>query len=100
MKQKLVRDKIPQIIKDDNGIPKTHIATDEEYWNELKKKLVEEVDEFLEDNNIEELADIQEVLYAIYKVKGFSKEEVEDVRFKKATKRGIFEDKIILEKID
>ncbi len=100
MKPKLVRDKIPEIIKKSNKISKTHIANDEEYWNELKSKLLEEVNEFLEDNNSEELADIQEVLYAIYDFKGFSKEEIEKIRSKKMNERGGFKNKIILDNVE
>ncbi|MBN2111732.1 nucleoside triphosphate pyrophosphohydrolase [Candidatus Woesearchaeota archaeon] len=100
MKPKLVRDKIPEIIKNSNKVPKTHIANDEEYWEELKTKLLEEVNEFLEDNNSEELADIQEVLYAIYDFKGFSKEEIESIRSKKENERGGFKNKIILENVE
>ena len=59
---KLVRDKIPQIVEDDNCVAVTHIANDGEYWEELKRKLYEEVDEFCEDNCEEELADIRSEL--------------------------------------
>ena len=100
MKPKLVRDKIPEIIKNSNKTPKTHIANNDEYWKELKDKLLEEVNEFLEDNNSEELADIQEVLYAIYDFKGFSKEEIESIRSKKENERGAFKNKIILESVE
>lgn len=100
MKPKLVRDKIPEIIKNSNNVPKTHVANNEEYWKELKAKLLEEVNEFLEDNNFEELADIQEVLYAIYDFKGLSRNDVELIRSKKESERGGFKDKIILESIN
>ncbi|MBW2998557.1 nucleoside triphosphate pyrophosphohydrolase [Candidatus Woesearchaeota archaeon] len=97
---KLVRDKIPQIIIDNNKIPISHIAQEKEYWTELKKKLQEEVDEFLEDDNEEELADILEVLYAIFDFKGFSKEKIEEIRENKANKRGKFKKRIILDGIE
>ena len=58
---KLVRDKIPQIIKDNGVTPVIHVADDSEYWERLKAKLQEEVDEVLEDINVnEELADVLE----------------------------------------
>ena len=60
-KQKMVRDKIPEIY----GLQKRHIADDKEYLRELIKKLQEEVDEFREDCEVEELADIIEVVYAL-----------------------------------
>lgn len=97
---KLVRDKIPEIIKQDNHNPKTHIADDNEYWEKLREKLIEEVNEFLIENNEEEFADILEVLHAISDFKQFNKEYVNQIRKEKAEKRGRFIDKIILDKIE
>ncbi len=94
---KLVRDKIPEIIKNKGAVPITHIADDEEYWQKLKEKLQEEVDEFLKDGNEEELADILEVIYAICDFKNFDKEKLELFRKKKAEERGGFKNKIILD---
>ena len=70
---KLVRDKIPEIIKNHGKIPFTHIADNKEYWQKLKEKLKEEVDEFLKDGSEEELADILEVIYAICNLKNINK---------------------------
>ena len=94
---KLVRDKIPEIIKEKGGEAITHIADDEEYWEKLKEKLQEEVDEFLAEDNKEELADILEVIYAICDFKEINREELENIRKEKAEKRGGFKDKIILD---
>ena len=94
---KLVRDKIPEIIKGKGVIPKVHIASEEEYKAKLREKLSEEVQEYLEDPCIEELADILEVVYALCSLEGVSKEQLEEVREKKAIERGGFEQKIILE---
>jgi len=95
---KLVRDKIPQIIKDKGVIPVIHIADDFEYWERLKAKLQEEVDEVLEDANVdEELADVLEVIHAILDFKGIKFEELEQIRLKKKDERGGFKNKIILE---
>lgn len=95
---KLVRDKIPEIIKKDNCKPIIKVLSDEEYMNELNKKLKEETNEYLEDNNVEELADIVEVIYAILDSKNVSVEEFETIRKSKVEKRGAFKDKIFLEK--
>lgn len=94
---KLVRDKIPEIIKQNGKVPVTHIAADEEYWQKLKEKLSEEVNEFLESDKEEELADILEVINAICDHKGIDKEKLELLRKKKTEERGAFKDKIILD---
>ena len=96
-KMKLVRDKIPEIMKSAGKNPTTHTASDEEYWEKLKEKLSEEVNEFLNDSSKEELADILEVINAICYFKDISMDEIEFAMQKKAEKKGIFNDKIILE---
>ena len=97
---KLVRDKIPEIIKQDKRIPITHIADDEEYWNKLKEKLKEEVSEFVEESNEEELADILEVINNIYEFKNFDKKKLEELRKEKNQKRGGFKERIILDEVE
>ena len=98
--KKLVRDKIIDIIKGNGENPKYHTLTDEEYLEELHKKLFEEANEFVEEDSPEELADLLEVLYSIAKVKNIDLEEVEEIRLKKREKRGGFEDKIYLEIVE
>lgn len=98
---KLVRDKIPEIIVEhDKATPVTRVLSNEEYLEELNKKLQEEVKEYLEDNNIEEMADILEVLHGILDAKGYTWEELEKVRINKVEKRGAFKKKIFLEKVE
>ena len=92
-KQKLVRDKIPELY----NLKEKHIANDEEYIKELIKKLQEEVDEFKKSNEIEELADVLEVIYSIGEFYGKSVKELDDIRTKKANKRGSFKKRIIWE---
>lgn len=94
---KLVRDKIPEIIKNKGQIAITHIANDKEYYLKLQEKLKEEVEEFLESNNNEELVDILEVIYAICNEKGISQEKLEELRIIKNKERGSFKDKVILD---
>lgn len=94
---KLVRDKIPEIIRKKGEIPITHIASNDEYWQKLKEKLQEEVYEFMKDSNEEELADIMEVLYAICDFKKIDRNKLELLRKKKAEEKGRFRDKIILD---
>lgn len=95
---KLVRDKIPEIINADNRKAITRILNEDEYIKELNIKLQEEVKEYLEDNNVEELADIVEVIYAILDSKNISIEEFEKVRKSKVEKKGAFKERVFLEK--
>lgn len=97
---KLVRDKIPEIIERSDKTPHTRILDDDEYITELDRKLDEECAEFHKDKNVEELADIMEVVYALAKAVGSSPDELERVRKGKADKRGSFEKKIFLERVD
>jgi len=91
---KLVRDKIPEML-DKKGISyEQRIASDDEYKQELIKKLVEEVGEFQEENVIEELADVIEVLEALKTLPEY--QDVESVRLKKKEDRGGFEKRLIL----
>lgn len=94
---KLVRDLIPQYITSQGGQSVTHIADDEEYWQKLKAKLQEEVDEFVESETPDELADILEVVDAICQFKRFQRSEVEELQRAKREQRGGFAKKIILE---
>ena len=94
---KLVRDKIPEIIENNNEICKTRILSDEEYLFELNEKIQEELQEYLESGDIEELADLEEVLRAILSAKGCSYDNFEAIRMSKVEKRGAFNKKIFLE---
>lgn len=97
---KLVRDKIPEIIENNNQICKTRILSDKEYIEQLNIKLQEELNEYLEDGSVEELADMQEVMYAILKFKEVSLSDYEKIRSEKVEKRGAFDKKIFLETVD
>ena len=94
---KLVRDKIPEIIKKKGEKCKTHIANVEEYWGKLKEKLQEEIKEFSENETIEEMADILEIIDAVCSYKKFGKGKLESIKKQKAKERGRFKKKIILE---
>lgn len=94
---KLVRDKIPEYIRTKGGNPIIHIANEVEYWQKLKEKLFEELNEFKKDESIEEFADLLEVIDAVAKYKNFNPVMIEEVRKKKADERGKFNDRIILD---
>lgn len=97
---KLVRDKIPQIIESDGRVCKTSVLNDEEYLKELNIKMQEELKEYLESGEVEELADLEEVLRAILDVKNVSYTDFEGIRNSKVEKRGAFKDKIYLIQVD
>lgn len=99
---KLVRDNIPEIIKNDNEQPITRILTDEEYKIELERKLFEEYNEVINSKNkeerIEELADMLEVMIALSNIEGKSLEDIVETANVKRLKKGGFSKKIYLEK--
>ena len=97
---KLVRDRIPEIIEKNGGKPIIRKLDDEEYFRELNRKIKEELNEYLESGEIEELADLEEVLRAILDYKNCSYEEFEKIRNEKVKKRGAFKNKIFLESTD
>ena len=99
--KKLVRDKIPEIIMLNEGRSCiTRTLNNEEYLFELNKKIKEELAEYLESGDIEELADLEEVLRAILDNKGVTYEEFEKIRLEKVKKRGAFKNKIYLEGLE
>lgn len=101
---KLVRDRIPEIIENSGKKFTTKILDDDQYELELKKKLREEMEEYQNTSNdneaLEELADLLELMHALAKVHGASMEEVEKIRQDKASKRGGFEEKIFLIEVE
>ena len=98
---KLVRDKIPEEINSEPGRKcKYRILNDTEYLKELNKKVLEEANEFIEENSIEELGDLMEVINAIMKLKGYNMKDIERVMKAKEEKKGAFNNKIFLEYVD
>lgn len=95
---KLVRDKIPEIIKSSGNKCETQVVHDEVALEYLYKKLNEEVSELLEDKNLDEIVDVMEVLFAIASKYGYSEDDVLSKRNEKRINRGGFEDNLILKK--
>ena len=93
---KLVRDRIPEIIENSGNHCEVEIVNDEVALEYLYKKLNEEVEELLEDKNLEEIADVVEVLFAIGKKYGYSEEDILRRRSEKKVKSGGFENNIVL----
>ena len=96
---KLVRDRIPEIIEASGAECKTEILSDEKYLEMIDAKLDEELAEYHKDQNIEELADLMEVIYAAAMAQGYTPEQLEQVRREKAEKHGGFERKILLKEV-
>lgn len=96
---KLVRDRIPEIIEASGKTCITEILPDEAYLEMLDAKLDEELAEYHKDQNIEELADLLEVLRACAAARGYGLEQLEQVRAEKAAKRGGFDKRILLKEV-
>lgn len=99
---KLVRDRIPEVIKENGEEPITRILDDNEYKKELEKKLYEEYEEVIEsngDDRVEELADMLEVIRMLAKLEGKDLDEVISVADIKNRRRGSFDEKVFLEKV-
>ena len=97
---KLVRDKIPEIIKESGRKCKTKVLSEKDYVFELERKLSEEVHEYKLDKNPDELCDVLEVVYALAEARGMSVEELEGKRLAKRERRGGFDEKIYLIETD
>jgi len=93
---KLVRNRIPELIESQFEFPEYIILDDESYERMLEEKLDEEVREYHQDKTIEELADILEVVIALCESRGFSKEELIKIYQNKHQEKGGFSDKIYL----
>ena len=96
---KLVRDRIPEIIEADGKTCITEILSDAQYLEMLDTKLNEELAEYQESKSLEELADLLEVMQAVVEARGWSWAQLEQVRQEKASQRGGFEKKILLKEV-
>lgn len=97
---KLIRDYNVKLMEDKGCKVSYEILDDERYGEELDKKLKEEVIEFLESYNIEEMADIMEVIYAIMDYRGITMDDVEKIRIEKRERKGAFKKRIFLKTVD
>lgn len=96
---KLVRDRIPEIIEKSGMRPVIETLSDEAYKKYLNEKLGEEMQEYLESDSVDELADLVEVIYALLNYKGIGINDFEDLRKKKAAERGAFERRLLLKEV-
>jgi predicted house-cleaning noncanonical NTP pyrophosphatase (MazG superfamily) len=97
---KLVRDKIPDIIKQEGNHPECHIANNKaEYCQALREKILEEAMEFKESHDINELIDVLEAIYCLIEAENLD-QKIEELRKKKNIERGSFTKRIILEYVE
>ena len=94
--EKLVRARIPEIIREAGGRPETRVADTAEHVARLRAKLVEESGEYIASGNPEELADVLEVVHALAAAHGISPAELERLRSAKAAERGGFGKRLVL----
>jgi predicted house-cleaning noncanonical NTP pyrophosphatase (MazG superfamily) len=97
---KLVRDDIPDIIRENDESPTTRRVEGEEYRDYLAAKLVEEAEEYAESRDLDELADVLDVLEAVRDARGVDAEELDAVREEKTAERGGFSEGIVLERVE
>jgi len=93
---KVVRDRIPEIVGISGGECVVNELSDLSFLPELEIKLKEEIEEYLESREPEELADLLEIIYRIAELRGFSKDEIEASRLRKREEKGGFEKNLIL----
>lgn len=93
---KLIRDKIPEIIESTGNTCKIEVLNGTDYLTFLENKLEEELVEYKEEGKIEELIDIIEVIYAISQARGYSVDDLEKARMAKLEKNGGFVKKLRL----
>ncbi|PKK91198.1 MAG: phosphoribosyl-ATP pyrophosphohydrolase [Candidatus Wallbacteria bacterium HGW-Wallbacteria-1] len=97
---KLIRDRIPEIIQSRGKVSVTRVLDHCEVSQALDEKLLEEVSEYLESGSLEELADILEVMRGIVEVRGESWQNLEAIRADKSSSRGGFAGRIFLESVE
>lgn len=94
--EKLVRDRIPEIIRAAGRLPETRVAKPEEYGALLRVKLFEEAGEYAAGGDPAELADLLEVVHALAAFHGITPDELEQRRSAKAAERGGFSNRLVL----
>lgn len=97
---KLIRDNNVKIMEDKGCKVTYEILDDKRYVEELDKKLKEEVDEYLDDYSVEEMADVMEVIYTMLELRGNTMEEVEKVRVEKRNRKGALKNKVFLKTVE
>ena len=96
---KLVRDRIPEIIEASGKSCTVEVLDKDSYIEMLDAKLQEELNEYQESKSLEELADLLEVMGAVVKARGYTWEQLTAIRKDKREKRGAFEKRLLLKEV-
>lgn len=96
---KLVRDRIPEIIESSGRKCDIRVMEEQEYLEKLEAKLDEELSEFHKGHDLEELADLMEVIYSLTVALGNTVDDLERIRLEKAQSRGSFDKRILLNRV-
>ena len=96
---KLVRDRIPEIIEKQGKTCVTEVLSQAEYLEMLDLKLNEELAEYQESKSLEELADLLEVMESVVNARGYTWQQLTEIRDEKRQKRGGFENRILLKEV-
>ena len=97
---KLVRDKIPQLIEESGRKQTSRVLNEGEYFNALIDKIIEEIEEFRASGEEEEIADVYEALDCLVKLKGYEPMHIDYIRLIKREARGSFKERILLIDVD
>jgi len=97
---KLVRDRIPEVVRENGETPVTHRVDGEAYRDRLAEKLREEAEEYAESRGVDELVDVLDVVDAILAARDVDDEELDELRETKATERGGFTEGVVLERVE
>ncbi|MFD1646616.1 nucleoside triphosphate pyrophosphohydrolase [Haloarchaeobius litoreus] len=97
---KLVRDRIPEVIRENDETPVTHTVEGEAYRERLREKLVEEATEFRDDPSAAELGDVLDVVAAIRDAETIDADELQQKRRAKCEERGGFDDGVVLDRVE
>jgi predicted house-cleaning noncanonical NTP pyrophosphatase (MazG superfamily) len=93
---KLVRDNMPQLIKESGRECRHRIMNDREYFDALLDKVVEEIEEYRISGNEDELADVYEVLDCLVQFKEYEPMHIDYLRLIRKEARGSYRDKVLL----
>lgn len=94
--EKLVRDLIPQLIEEGGDEAITQVLSEDELRSALRDKLKTCIDDYLESEDTEELADMLEIIRTLVQFHAISYDELEELREKKLEEYGSYDARLYL----